>query len=241
MNNLRTMFTEAVVLFKSQSTLGLTELSFMRDRVPAQLISGPNMDDVDAISNSRVHNLTKARAASQPGLVALSSAEQGRQMTYGELAVQSSQVAHFLRQSGVGKGDAVLVHLERGFEQVVWILGLLEAGACYIVVEKAWPAPRKEAVAKVAKAKAVVTDTETLSFATSSTIIYLSKCGTEIASMPNTPLECNIANDDLAYGELFIYDSANAKKERQLTIKPQSCSPPALRASPRASWSSTPT
>lgn len=200
------MFNEIFALSKSQPTFKLTELGFLQNRAPAQLIQGPTSDDVEKISSSRVHQLIKARAAIQPDLVALSSAEKCIQMTYGELAAQSSQVAHFLQRSGVGKNDAVLVHLERGFEQVVWILGVLESGACYIVLDKTWPAARKTAIGRVAKAKLIITDTETMDFTVSTegkaaSTVLLSKCGAEVASMPFTPLECSISDSDLAYGK----------------------------------------
>lgn len=201
------MFNEIFDLSKTRPAFKLTELGFLQNRAPAQLIQGPTLDGtVKKTSSPRDHQPIKARGASQPDLVALSSAEKGLQMTYGELAVQSSRVARFLHQSGVGRRDAVLVHLERGLEQVVWIVGVLEAGTCYIVLDKTWPAAGKTANARVAQAKLLITDTETIDFTISTegkaaAAVCLSQCGAEVASMPTAPLECSISDDDLAYRE----------------------------------------
>lgn len=203
LDKLRSTFTAIVAETKDQPTLRVTDLEFLQNASPAQFIRGPEIDDVGAISRSRVHSLIKARAATQPALVALSSAERGTQMTYAELSIRSSHVAHFLHRKGVGKGDKVLVHLDRGFEQVTWILGVMEAGACYIVVDKAWPTARKAAIVKIAQAACVVTDVQQpeLSATEEMAVVSLADCVAELASMPDGPLECEIADDDLAYGK----------------------------------------
>ncbi|KAH9429665.1 Hybrid PKS-NRPS synthetase tas1 [Pyricularia oryzae] len=200
LGQLQSLFNEVFALSKARPSFKLSDLAFLQNRTPARFISGPALDDVESISKSRVYRLIKARAASQPDLVALTSAEKGVQMTYRELAARSSQVAHFLQKQRLGKGDAVLVHLERGFAQIVWILGVMEAGACYVALDKTWPAARKEAILRTANGKLLVTDDEQMDFEKQdTTVVFLAQSAAEIASMPQSTCECEVADDDLAY------------------------------------------
>lgn len=51
-----------------------------------------------------------------------------------------------------------MLHMDRSFAVVVWILAILKAGACYVVLEKNLPLARKQAILGVAEAKLFVTD-----------------------------------------------------------------------------------
>lgn len=48
--------------------------------------------------------------------------------------------------------------MDRSFHVVVWLLAILKAGACYVVLEKSLPLARKRAILDVAEAELLVTD-----------------------------------------------------------------------------------
>jgi amino acid adenylation domain-containing protein len=63
-------------------------------------------------------------------------------LTYGELHQRANQLAQYLRRLGVGPEALVGVCVERSFELVVGMLGVLGAGAAYVPLDPSYPAAR---------------------------------------------------------------------------------------------------
>ncbi|MGW7454690.1 non-ribosomal peptide synthetase [Streptomyces sp. NPDC054787] len=68
----------------------------------------------------------------------------GRRITYGELARWSAVVADRLRAEGIGPGSLVPVVMDKGWEQIVAVLGIVRSGAAYLPVDAALPTARIE-------------------------------------------------------------------------------------------------
>ncbi|KAL2182237.1 non-ribosomal peptide synthetase [Thermothelomyces heterothallicus CBS 203.75] len=197
-SRLKTMFVETAALSQTNPEFLLSSLSFLQNRDLGHIIAGPRIDDVDAISNCRVHQWIRARAAAQPDAVALFSAERQASMTYAEVVGKSAQIARLLVRSGTAPGDKVVLHIDRSFETVLWILGTLEAGACFVVIDKAWPARHKSAIWGVLNPKVIVTDTNEVPNPHGAVVINTLEHRDEIASMPKEPVGIQTANDSLA-------------------------------------------
>jgi amino acid adenylation domain-containing protein len=65
-----------------------------------------------------------------------------RTLTYEELYLQSNQVAHRLRKLGARPNQLVAVVMEKGWEQIVAVLGILASGAAYLPVDATLPKER---------------------------------------------------------------------------------------------------
>jgi amino acid adenylation domain-containing protein len=65
-----------------------------------------------------------------------------RTLTYEELYRRSNQVAHRLRKLGTRPNQLVAVVMEKGWEQIVAVLGILASGAAYLPVDAALPKER---------------------------------------------------------------------------------------------------
>ncbi|MGA8117573.1 MAG: amino acid adenylation domain-containing protein [Actinocatenispora sp.] len=63
-------------------------------------------------------------------------------LTYGELAARSAAVGSWLVDRGVRPGMLLPVVAEKGWEQVVAVLGVMYAGAAYLPIDAALPAAR---------------------------------------------------------------------------------------------------
>lgn len=66
----------------------------------------------------------------------------GEEMTYRQLDLRAEHLAHRLRDIGVGPEDVVGVCVERSFEMIVALLGVLKAGAAYLPLHPDEPALR---------------------------------------------------------------------------------------------------
>ena len=87
-----------------------------------------------------VHELFEAQAQARPDAIALVHA--GESLTYAELNRRANQLAHYLREQGVGTEVAVGLCVERSFEMVVGILGILKAGGAYVPLNVGYPPER---------------------------------------------------------------------------------------------------
>jgi non-ribosomal peptide synthetase component F len=205
---MRKQFLDTVKLSRENPMFHVDELPYLQSHTVGNIISGPSTYDVDEISSSRVHKWIEARCAAQPDAIALSCAESGQQMTYAELDRTTNQIAHYLWGIGITAGETVAVHVNRGFALLLWTLGTLKAGGCFVVVDKALPTSRKQSILRTCEPVHLVTDTaaadELLSQVekSPSVIVLDATFEGELKTYPVT--HCNgpaTANNDLAYSE----------------------------------------
>ena len=87
-----------------------------------------------------VHQLFEEQVGRTPEAVAV--VFENQQLTYRELNARSNQLAHYLRDLGVGPEMLVGICLERSLEMVVGLLGILKAGGAYVPLDPEYPAER---------------------------------------------------------------------------------------------------
>jgi amino acid adenylation domain-containing protein len=63
-------------------------------------------------------------------------------LTYSALNEQANRLAHFLRDSGVGRGSFVAVCMERSFSLIVALYGIAKSGAAYVPLDPELPIAR---------------------------------------------------------------------------------------------------
>ena len=67
---------------------------------------------------------------------------EGAQLSYGELNERANRLAHHLRALGVGPDAIVGLCVERSFEMIVALLGVLKAGGAYLPIDPDYPKDR---------------------------------------------------------------------------------------------------
>ena len=67
-------------------------------------------------------------------------------ISYRELIIRAKRLAWMLHGEGIGRGDRVLISMERTISAAVGILGVLFAGAAYVPADRRWPRERLEFV-----------------------------------------------------------------------------------------------
>ena len=140
--------------------------------------------------------------------------------SYAELRGRAAQFARHLRERGVGRGDRVVLCLPRGLDAYMAILGVLEAGACYVPIDWTFPQDRADFVADDASVRAVVTLSErAAAFAAPgrAMVVVDAELG-DIAAQPSTPLtrqETGATPEDEAY---VIYTSGSTGRPKGVRI-----------------------
>ncbi|MFZ6027918.1 MAG: non-ribosomal peptide synthetase [Chloroflexota bacterium] len=94
------------------------------------------------VSDSLMHTLFAEQAVRNPAGIAVIAS--GATLTYGELAGRSHRLAHWLRAQGVRPNQLVAIVMEKGWEQVVAALGILQSGAAYLPIDPNLPPERRQ-------------------------------------------------------------------------------------------------
>ncbi|MBW8843397.1 MAG: AMP-binding protein, partial [Burkholderiales bacterium] len=87
-----------------------------------------------------IHQLFEQQARLRPEAIALVFEQEC--LSYAELNARANQLAHHLRNLGVGPDTRVAICLPRSTEMVVALLATLKAGAAYVPLDPAYPAQR---------------------------------------------------------------------------------------------------
>lgn len=82
---------------------------------------------------SCVHNLFEKRVSIQPDEIAL--IDQDKTMTYKQLNDGANQMAHYLKRRGMKTKSKVAVVMNRGFDLIQSVLGILKAGGVYVPID----------------------------------------------------------------------------------------------------------
>ncbi|NBF06090.1 amino acid adenylation domain-containing protein [Pseudomonas sp. Fl5BN2] len=105
-----------------------------------QLLEDFNASAVDYPRGQTLNQRFAARVAAQPEAIAVLSGTQ--RLSYGELDAQANQLAHYLRELGVGPDSRVAICVERGPQMVVGLLAILKAGGAYVPIDPSHPEER---------------------------------------------------------------------------------------------------
>lgn len=81
-------------------------------------------------------------AGARPGKVALIDNPGADGITYGELDLFSARILAYLRDIGIGREDFVAICLPRGAKCVIAALGVLKAGAAFVMLEESYTPER---------------------------------------------------------------------------------------------------
>lgn len=107
-----------------------------------------------------IHDIFAENAEKHPGNLCVvetkSSNAARREFTYKQINEASNILGHHLVQSGIQRGDVVMVYAYRGVDLVVAVMGILKAGATFSVIDPAYPPARQNIYLDVARPRALV-------------------------------------------------------------------------------------
>ena len=95
----------------------------------------------EEIRPTLLHNLFVEQCKKTPKNISLICNDEI--LTYEDLDSKSNQIAHYLKNKGIGRNDLIGVYVERTFGSIINILGILKSGAAYVPIEPEYPEERK--------------------------------------------------------------------------------------------------
>jgi tyrocidine synthetase III len=152
--SLGSRFARLLTQFPAHIEQPVASLDMLTDKEKQQLITDFNSSQYDHPTGTRIHDIFATQVQRSPGRAALVS-NQGI-LTYRDVDEKSSHVAANLLAQGVLPGSIVAVIMNRSFDLVITILGILKAGAAYLPISPDFPAERISYILADSGAKVVI-------------------------------------------------------------------------------------
>ena len=134
------------------------EIEMMSKEERDEVIEGWNDTRREYGESRCVHEIFEQEAESGADKVAVIFDDQ--QLTYGELNRRANNLAHRLRELGVGAEVRVGIYVERSMEMVVGLIGIMKAGGAYVPLDVGYPQERLRYILEDTKALVVLTQRE---------------------------------------------------------------------------------
>ncbi len=172
-------------------------------------------DTASPFPDRRADELIAAQAQSRPAEVAVEF--EGEQLTYGELDARANGLACLLQELGVGPDVLVAICVERSFEMLVGLIGIMRAGGAYVPIDPAFPADRRSFMLADSGVRVVVTQESLLPQLDLADIhaICLDRDGALITAAGATAPACAATADSLAY---VMYTSGSTGRPKGVQI-----------------------
>ena len=194
----------------------ISELPLLGDEERQRVVVEWNETSREFASNRGAHELFEEQVSRTPDAVALVSEDV--QLSYYQLNRRANQLAHHLRQLGVGPEVKVAVSMRRSPDMIVAILGIMKAGGAFVPVDPSYPAERLTFMLEDAGAPFIVTAGNLLQklltfFAQK---IYIDAEWEAISAQPDQNPAPVASSDNLAYA-IYTSGSTGQPKAALLT------------------------
>ncbi|MEU3550310.1 amino acid adenylation domain-containing protein [Streptomyces longwoodensis] len=141
-------------------------------------------------------------------------------MSYDELLNRALAVARELRARDLRTGEPVAVILDKGWEQIVAVLGILLAGGAYLPVDTNQPPARRDVMLADAEVREVLTHSRTAAFEEFPASLHITEIDSLSPAAPGTAVpEAGTTGEDLAY---VIYTSGSTGRPKGVMISHRS-------------------
>jgi amino acid adenylation domain-containing protein len=161
-----------------------------------------------------IHELFEAQATRTPAALAVRF--QDDCLTYEELNQSANQLAHYLRNKGVGPDSLVALCVDRSTNMMVAVLAILKAGGAYVPLSADHPKPRL--AQQLAGAAALVTESkfECLMPQFDGTVVLIDRDSSQWEKLPPTNPEPVTTPESLAY---VIYTSGSTGTPKGVAVR----------------------
>lgn len=195
----------------------IQQISYLTDNEIQHLAKWQCFEDVAPINPKAIGKLFEQKAHQHPERLALVTETQ--QYTYCELNKFANQLANYLEQFGVEKGDIIGICVEQGHFSVMSMLAILKLGAAFTVMDGDWPLLRLTQVVQSSNAKVIITEQVLLNHVsdtdTDAMIVSMDRDLEDIQILESDNLEVNIKPEQAAY---LIYTSGSTGTPKGVVV-----------------------
>lgn len=189
----------------------IKELSILPEKERKKIIEIWNDTKVDYPHNVCLHHIFEKQVQEVPERTALIF--DSEKMSYKELNEKANKLANFLIKEGTKKEDLIALFMDRSFEMVISLLGILKTGAAYVPIDPDYPKERAIYILKDTGAKFLLTTNGMKEKVTdfNSNIIYLDNYWQKISLESKENPKIDINEENIAY---VIYTSGSTGRPK---------------------------
>ena len=192
----------------------IDSLSLLSAQAKQQIVYDWNNTATPFVDSFLLHGGFEAQVRQSPEAIALLYEDQT--VTYQALNHRANQVAHRLRELGVGTETLVGIYGERSPDLILGLLAILKAGGAYVPLDPSYPPDRIAEMVEDAQLSVVLTQRPFVDRLPphNAQILCLDEPET-VAAYPTENLALDIAPNQLAY---IIYTSGSTGKPKGVMI-----------------------
>lgn len=200
----------------SNPEVTISQLNILSDRQLQKLLVEFNNTNVNYSQDKCIHQIFEEQVSRTPDAIALVFEQQ--QLTYAQLNIRANQLAHHLRQQGVGPEVLVGLYVERSPEMVMGLLGILKAGGAYIPLDPAYPQQRLAGMLEDAQVKVLLTQKSLISNLNQypAEVICLDADWEKIAQQSQENPHTDVKPENLVY---VIFTSGSTGKPKGVAVE----------------------
>src|SRR5262245_25905806 len=197
----------------------ISDLPLLAQAERHQLLIGWNQTATDYPKDKCIHELFEAQVERTPEALAVVFEDQ--QLTYQELNNRANQLAHYLRNLGVGPEVLVGICMERSLGMVVGLLGILKAGGAYVPLDPDYPKERLAFMLEDTQTAVVITQQWLMEKVPnhSAQMVCLDRDRGAISEYSNGNVASGVATENLVY---VIYTSGSTGKPKGVAMSHRS-------------------
>ncbi|MGO2374338.1 MAG: benzoate-CoA ligase family protein [Pseudoalteromonas prydzensis] len=148
-------------------------------------------------SNKLLHELFIENAEQHPDALAVVS--NSYRLSYGKLLNLAKRTAHWLQRHGVVPNTLVAIVMEKGWEQIAAVLGILMAGGAYLPIDAHQPAARRDRILTDGQVTLALTQSKFECEVLPEGVELLTISEDNLSNETDQVAEVKIAPEDLAY------------------------------------------
>jgi amino acid adenylation domain-containing protein/non-ribosomal peptide synthase protein (TIGR01720 family) len=194
---------------KSPPTQAIGKLSLLSAEERQQLVTVFAQGECRPPWDSPVYRRVEDHAEKHPHWTAITAA--GAMLTYGEINRCANQLAHYLRNQGIGPESVAALFTTRSPEMVVGQLAILKAGGAFLCIDPTYPPARiafclEDAGVHVLLAERALSGKLPAMPLSREKVILIDALPAEVAAQPVHNPSCNVTAENLAY---VVYTSGS--------------------------------
>ena len=157
-NNILEQYVNVLKGFVQTPDMKIKDFSILSDDELNKILYSWNDTKYDFGRENIIYKLFEEQVDKAPDAIALMFND--KSMTYKELDIKANKVANFLIQRGVKTDELVGILMNRSFEMVIAIYGIIKSGAAYVPIDPEYPLERIKYINNNANMSFIFTQTE---------------------------------------------------------------------------------
>ena len=141
---------------------------------------------------------------------------EGKKLTYDELNSRTNKLANFLISKDIGKNSRIGICLDRSFEMIICLIGILKAGAAYVPLDPDYPPGRLAIMQEDAKLSLLLCHEKFSSrFDKSNNLVFWKSIEKKIDEYSDKDPLVSINGEDVAY---VIFTSGSTGRPKGISM-----------------------